>query len=276
MQKLDRLGWAAGTAFRAYGVRFGVRVSEPSVPEAIGRALPPSSKPITSPIVDHLYSLRLGGGNGKKRIRRYHLLYSESRRIARSMDLAQVIQALESDLQISVALGAKNRLFVHAGVVAWRNRAILLPGRSFTGKGTLVQAMVRAGANYYSDEYAVLDSKGRVHPYPRALSLREGDAPARKIQIEDLGGSVGRRPLPIGLVVVSEYKPGAAWRPIILSPAQAMLALLGNTVVARLRPQFALATLKTAIDSVPVLKGVRGEADEAAANILSHLESRAA
>lgn len=186
------------------------------------------------------------------------------------------MRALESDLQITVALNAKNRLFVHAGVVGWRNQAILIPGRTFSGKSTLVEALVRAGATYYSDEFAVLDSKGRVHSYPRPLSLRENDAKARRVAAEEIGGTLARRPLPVGLVVVSEYKEGFAWRPRMLSPAQAILALLANTVVARFQPEFALSTLKRAIDSVPVLKGSRGEADQAAATILSHLESRAA
>lgn len=251
-------------------------MSEKKVPDGLAEILPPGWKPATSPLVDYLYSLRIGGTKGKSRVRRYHLLYSDSRRVARSMDLEQVMQALESDLQITVALNAKNRLFVHAGVVGWRNQAILIPGRTFSGKSTLVEALVRAGATYYSDEFAVLDSKGRVHPYPRPLSLRENDARARRMVAEDIGGTLGRRSLPVGLVVVSEYKEGFAWRPRMLSPAQGMLALLANTVVARLQPEFALSTLKRAIDSVPVLKGSRGEADQAATTILSHLESRAA
>jgi hypothetical protein len=42
---------------------------------------------------------------------------------------------------------------------------MVLPGKSFAGKTTLVAALVRAGAEYWSDEYAVLDANGDVHPY---------------------------------------------------------------------------------------------------------------
>ena len=64
-------------------------------------------------------------------------------------------------------------MFVHAGVVAVDGRALLLPGGSFTGKTTLVAALLRAGAQYGSDEYAVLDEAGLVLPaYPRPLSIR--------------------------------------------------------------------------------------------------------
>ena len=76
---------------------------------------------------------------------------------------------------VHVANYAPDRVFVHAGVVAWRGRALVLPGTSFAGKTTLVAELVRAGAIYYSDEYAVLDEQGRVHPY----SARSADASSR-------------------------------------------------------------------------------------------------
>ena len=39
---------------------------------------------------------------------------------------------------------------------------------------TQTVALGRAGALYYSDEYAPLDGEGFVHPYPKPLSLRKG------------------------------------------------------------------------------------------------------
>ncbi len=160
----------------------------------------------------------------------------------------------------------------------WRGRAILVPGTSFSGKTTVVAAMVRAGASYYSDEYAVLDSRGRVHPYARPLLVREGDAGLpRQVRVEEIGGRAGHKPLPIGLVVDSPYKPGSTWRPPqLLSPGRGVMALLAHTVPARLRPQFALATLKSVVHHVPVLKGPRGEAEDVAASVLRELENRAA
>src|ERR671929_229610 len=87
----------------------------------------------------------------------------------------------------------------HAGVVGWQGRAILIPGRSFSGKSTLVAALVRAGATYYSDEFAVLDERGRVHPFPKKLSMRlEGSARPRFAPVEELGGRRGTTPLRVG------------------------------------------------------------------------------
>src|SRR5215217_1450746 len=72
---------------------------------------------------------------------------------------------LEGQIRGQVAIRAPERTFVHAGAIEHEGRAIIFPGHSFSGKTTLTEAFVRAGATYYSDEFAVLDNDGRVHPY---------------------------------------------------------------------------------------------------------------
>lgn len=164
-------------------------------------------------------------------------------------------------------------MFVHAGVVGWRGQAVLIPGRSFSGKTTLVTELVRAGAVYYSDEYAVLDSSGLVHPYARALGIREdGDSEPKRHSIESLGGSRGVRPLPVGLVAVTEFKAEARWRPHKLTPGQGALALLNNTVSIKNRPEAAFPVLKQTAACAPFIRSKRGEAKETAESILWELE----
>jgi hypothetical protein len=272
MEKLDRLGWADGISFVSYGVRIGIRVNRPEVLQAIADRLPPGWKPALSPVVDGLYSLRVGSEGPRPGLRHLHLLYAGASRLLRTADLEEALGTLESHLHLAVAAQARRRIFVHAGVVGWRGQAILLPGRSRSGKSTLVAALVRVGATYYSDEYAVLDEKGRVHPYPRPLSLRqEGGQPARRYPVRALGGRAGTRPLPVGLIAVSEYQPGAQWRPRPLSPGKGVLELLANTVPARLKPEASLAALKQVASQAPVLKGLRGEAEPLAHTLLSTL-----
>ena len=263
-------------AFRAFGASVGIRVSDPAVLDRMESFLPPGSKPAKSRVVDRLYSLRVGDANPSGRIRRFHLLYADIERIGRGMDLEETLELLASDLQLYVAEASPTRVFTHAGVVGWRGRAVVFPGRTFTGKTTLVAALVKAGATYYSDEYAVFDSQGRVHPYPRPLSIRDQKGGRfRSYTAEELGGSVGSKPLPVGLVVVSEYKPGACWRPRSLSPGQATLALLANTVSARVRPKAALATLRRSVRRVPILTGARGEVEDIVQTLLSLLDEAA-
>lgn len=272
MRKIDRLGWAAALVFTAYGVRVGVRVNDPSAIPLLLERLPPGWKQSCAPLVERLYSLFVGGTNGRG-VRRFHLLYGDITRIARTVDMDEALEAFESDLQLYVAEEAHRRVFIHAGVVGWRGQAILIPGRSYTGKTTLVAELLRRGATYYSDEYAVMDGRGRVHPYARPLQIREGEtAKQTKYDVEEFGGRAGRRPLPVGLVVVSRYKRAARWRPRSLSTGQGVLELLANTVSARRKPAAVLAALHQAVLAAPVIKGTRGEAAEMADAILSELE----
>jgi len=195
-------------------------------------------------------------------------VYADETRIARGRNIRDILEAFESDLQLYVAESARNRIFVHAGVVARSNKAIIMPGQSFSGKTTLVAELVRAGATFYSDEYAVFDQKGLVHPYPKPLAIRDPSGSQRKCPPESLGGSCGRRPIPIGAVVISSFKAGARWRPRNASLGQGILGLLANTVAARRKPEISLDAFERSLDQALVLIGPRGEARAAAASIL--------
>jgi hypothetical protein len=223
--------------------------------------LPPGWKPAASPIVDFLYSLVIGGPVPNSKIKRLNLIYYDAGKLARSKDLDDILANLESHLQILIADNARRRVFVHAGVVAWKQNAIVIPGRSMSGKTTLVSKLVEAGATYYSDEYAILDERGLVHPFPRRLGLRrEGDFESERVDVASLGGKSGVKPLPIRLVISTKYQPGARWRPRQLTTGRGVLELLANTVSARSQTKLAFATLPKAVKSAEILKGVRGEA----------------
>ncbi|HST54121.1 MAG TPA: hypothetical protein VLJ61_19090 [Pyrinomonadaceae bacterium] len=275
MSKIDRLGWAAGFAFESYGVRVGVRTNDPAALKHLSAHLPPGWKPARAGRVERLYSIFAPSDTARARgVRRFNLLYGDAGRLARTQDLSEALEAFESDLQLYVAASARRRLFVHAGVVSWRGRAILLPGRSFAGKSTLVAALVGAGATYYSDEYAVLDRAGRVHPFARPIGLRGGATGRRKkVHVESLEGASGARPLPVGLVVLSEYREGARFRPRRLTEGQGLLALLSNTVSARRRPEEALCVLQRVASGAASYKAARGEAQGAATSILNLLDA---
>jgi hypothetical protein len=264
MDKVDRPRWAEAITFISYGVRVGVRVNKQGYIDELAKHFPPGWKPSPSPVVERMYSIKIGGRRAGATDGRLHQVYADAETIARVADLRDAIDAFESDLQLYVAEQSPRRVFVHAGVVGWRGKAIVIPGRSFSGKTSLVAALVKAGATYYSDEYAVLDERGRVHHYARPLSIRDigPHEKPNKYPVETLGGRRGAKPLPVGLILVSKYKPGAQWRPRKLTAGEGALCLLANTVSARRQPENALATLREVVARAPVLKGSRGEASQ--------------
>ncbi len=272
MARLDRVGWAAGTCIDAYGARIGIRVNHAALLERLPSLLPPGWKPLAAPRVDELHSLVLGGAT-RTRARAFNLVYWGIARRARTLDLEEALAVLEADLRLNAAAAATRRVFVHAGVVAHRGRAIVLPGRSGAGKTTLVAALVRAGATYYSDEFAVLDGRGRVYPFAKPLSLRDPEsAGVRSVTAEALGGVSGTRPLRAGLVFLSSYRPGTRWRPARLTPGGALLKLVPHTVPVRRRPEASLRSLTAMVEGALVLKSARGEAEEVAPLLLETLE----
>ena len=114
-------------------------------------------------------------------------LYRNGRRLFAGGDRRDLLERFGSTISLDVAEASPLRTFVHAGIVAWGKAAVLIPGRSFSGKTTLVAELVRAGATYYSDEFAVIDRLGMVYPYARPLQVRESD---RTLE-EQAGGTFG-------------------------------------------------------------------------------------
>jgi hypothetical protein len=268
MEKLNRLVWAAGLSFTTFGVRIGVRVSAEHLLEPLVSHLPVGWKAESSWTVERLYSVIRGSVGPRSWVRPFSFLYCDAQQLARSLHPKDLYDALEADMDFYLAQTARQKLFVHAGVVAWRGQAIVIPGRSQSGKTTLVKAFLQAGASYYSDEYAVFDGRGRVYPFPRPLSIRGDSNETNRLSAESLGSRTGTEPIPVALIALTSYKAGARWNPKGLSPGRGTLGLLANTLAARKQPQRALATLVRAARHVPVLAGSRGEASETVASIL--------
>jgi hypothetical protein len=248
----------------------GIRANTEQALELALSCLPPAWEPVDSPMVDRLYSLALGGPSAAGGHRRHlSVVYSGAQRLVRARDRDEALERFESALSLEVAEWAGGWLFVHAGVVGWQGRAIVLPGRTHAGKSTLVAALLRAGATYYSDEFAVFDAAGYVHPYPRRLSLRDrlGERP-RRVTSTELGAAEGTAALPVGLVASLHYRPGARWRTRDRTVGEGVLDLLANTVAAQREAALACRTLGQVVIRARLVAGIRGEADRAARRLL--------
>ncbi len=197
--------------------------------------------------------------------------------ISESAEAQEALDRYAHEVMLHVAEHAAERIFVHSGVVAWRGRGLLLPGTSFAGKTTLVAELVRAGATYYSDEYALIDARGWVHPYPRPLALRApGSEKQTPTDVETLGGVAGVEPLRVSHVIFTRYTPGGTWRPKGVPAGMAALEMMRHAVPVRRTPQRVMEALARMLDGATVLQSHRGEAEETARLLLAMLRSESA
>jgi Rps23 Pro-64 3,4-dihydroxylase Tpa1-like proline 4-hydroxylase len=136
---------------------------------------------------------------------------------------------LAQDVDATVASRSREMTFVHAGVVGWRGLAIAIPGPRSPMISTLVAELVRRGAVYYSDRFAVLDGQGRVHPYRAPLEI-DGKLQRDLRLVQD---DVAAEPLPLGLVLACGGPPAAVWRPRVGRGRRSALPLVEAAVGPR-------------------------------------------
>jgi hypothetical protein len=201
---------------------------------------------------------RLRGGAGYR-------LEADGDVVDEGVTLQPILDKFACDLMVHIANFAPDRVFLHAGVVGWQGDALLLPGKSFAGKTTLVAELVRAGATYYSDEYAVLDERGRVHPYARELQMREpGGAAQKSVGVALLGGVEGIQPLAVSRVVFTEFIESGIWNPEPVSAGLAVLDMIRHAIPVQRTPARVMATLARMMETATAVRTERGEAREVA------------
>ncbi len=255
-------------AFEANGARAAIELSSPD---------------LLGPVATHSLPLGWAPRSPQDADRLFGLADDDERGFAVSVDgevvyrdglLDTALASLRSYVFGHVLERSPERLFVHAGCVGHRGRAILLPGARNLGKSTLVAALVRAGASYYTDDYLPLDPDGLAHPYPLPLWITDPETGRGAAHpVESLGGVAAREPLRIGVVARIAFREGGAWNVRELRRSEGALLVLAHSLGHARRPEFALAAARRATDEAVVLEGQRGGADEAAEALLEIAET---
>ena len=252
--------------FSCYGARIGVCCEGQELLDRLTPYLPPTSRIEAIEIPDVWFGVKhVSGGQ----LRLSEEGSTEGLELGQSAALLQ----LQSMFHDSVAQNARDVLFVHAGVVALKDQAIIFPGRSMSGKTTVVATLVKAGAKYLSDEFAVLTKGGLVCPYEKPLSIRGSDGLTVLTPVEEIGGETISAPIPAKAVVHTNYVPGAIWQPEHLTPGQTLMALLDNTVAVRKVPEFTMDFLGRVVRGAVGYAGPRGEASQFARQLLEELDN---
>ena len=242
--------------FESFGVTAEVVSDDRKLFDSLPAVLPPGWRP--------------GDGDAAARfgLMRDGAITRDGAEVARAEGEGNPLIRLGSTVRHHMALLAPDHVFIHAGVVCAGATSIVIPGSSHSGKSTLVAELLRAGATYYSDEYAPVDRKGMIAPYPKPLSIRgdgcDGLGALKPVPEEQIAA----RPIAAGLVVVTTYEAGATWRPEARTGAEGALALLRHTVAARPHPGRAMSVVSHLAREARVIAGARGEASEMAHALL--------
>ena len=171
----------------------------------------------------------------------------------RSDDEAEVTAALEIHLytQIIQYLDRQHIMSVHASAVNIQDKAIMFAGVSGAGKSSICTAALLDKAYYLSDEFALLDAQGFLHPFPRPMQWEHPEHPAfKRKDILDTGlihadafdfpaatgetvrchlwhpRHIQRKPLPLCCIVLHQYKADLRETELVEIPRHEVLASL--------------------------------------------------
>lgn len=113
-------------------------------------------------------------GQGLRRVWRPQVRFLlDGRQPFHPLPAAQAAPAFEWGLNWCVAQRPLGYAVVHAAVVAWDGRAVVLPGQPGAGKSTLCASLALLdGGRLLSDELALVDADNRLWPHPRPIALK--------------------------------------------------------------------------------------------------------
>jgi len=259
--------------FESYGVTIRIesnrtdllRVAE----KTVRKALVGNLQPIENQESEHV--LRVGHSRDGK----YTFRDGDEPEFSLGKKLKDLVRYLNTIVRFKVAEFAVDHVFVHAGVVGWNGKAIVLPADSYHGKTTLTAELVKNGATYYSDDFAIFDTDGMVHPFARPLSVRYEHLKGipTDVHVESIGGTAGTEPLPVGLVLLTQYRENARWKPKFLSPGEGMIELITQTIPIRYAPEFSIDVLKKVTARARIAKSYRNDAKEFAKKLLEFVDT---
>ena len=131
-------------------------------------------------------------------------------------------------------------LWIHAGVVAFAGRALVLAAPAGQGKSTMVGELLEWGCTYLSDEVAPIDPvKRAVLPFPvspwKRVTTNENYPPERlheipKVPVRLASTVVAAAPVSLGQIYLLRHVQHSTATPIVpCSPAVAVLEMSRNS-----------------------------------------------
>ncbi len=146
-----------------------------------------------------------------------------------------VLPYLVWELTSLLLAGVGDRVALHAGAAALGDRAVVLAGRSHSGKSTLSGWLTHRGWSFLTDEVAVIDPTSLVvQPFWRPIGVRRGgplsaiagprDADEWLVPASHFGRLAG--PSRLRAFLLASYRPGSSTALRRMSSAEATVELL--------------------------------------------------
>jgi hypothetical protein len=179
---------------------------------------------------------------------------------------------------------------LHASAVGIGGRCVVFPGTRGSGKSTLAAALVAAGADFVTDDYAPLEQASwRVWPVPYAPGIKHGSWRALlrrhpsldRQPVHELAGTRIRyleleparlapldRGLPVAALVFPRYKPGAVLKQRRITAAEALAGLCHARSLLAREPEVLAETLRW-VEATPAYRLTYGDLDRAIEWVLS-------
>ncbi|AUN93723.1 hypothetical protein [Pseudazoarcus pumilus] len=186
--------------------------------------------------------------------------------------------ALVQLVQYHLVADASDVGLFHAGALVRDARVLLLAADSGSGKTTLTASLLAEGYDFLSDEVSAVDAAGCVDGFSRPLNVKPGSLPLLRslpalrtgFANSRLSGGVTLVPwprsaqsgMPLALVLLPEYRAGAALEIEQPSPGRAAAALMGCLLNARNLPRNGLTLAARLAASVPVVRATYSRVED--------------
>ncbi len=199
-------------------------------------------------------------------------LYVNDSQVSASGELMSLVPDLIQRIDQTIVSSLKTLRAVHAGAVRLGDRVLLLPGYSHSGKSRIVAELLRRGANYFSDEYALVDDEGRIHAYPRPLLLRNGSPNRIPVLVQEHRIQGASAAAPVGWIMELQYHVDCAWHVSTVGQGEGLLMLLRHTPHVLAEAPDLLGRFQRVAAGAKCFTGRRMDAERAVDEILRLIE----
>ena len=257
--RLSEIDWKNKVAFECCGVRLGIKTDIADLEPKLKKILPSASRVCSDYDVSDELSLVVNQDKSKN-----GLYFNDEPAMEISEFDDSLLEPIADKILVVLAqISLPEKFFLHAGGVAWHDFGVLLPGTSFAGKTTLTRELIKAGADYLSDDCVVLDNRGYLLPIPRDLAIRTDSGERIHRNAEYFGSKTAKKKVKLGLILFAEFEENAEWKPEPVSRGKGVFELMNNFYFrpsVGLMPGEILKTLASLTANVDMFEGKRNEA----------------